>query len=83
MKRRSVEFLSFPSTYYKNLRERLQSSDLEIKEDLDLVEKYNILMDFDAGGYLLQIFTKPVQSRSTFFSKTLSILPPTNSPFYS
>lgn len=67
MKRRSVDFLAFPSTYYKDLRKRLQSTNLKIKEDLDLVEKYGILMDFDSNGYLLQIFTKPVQSRPTFF----------------
>lgn len=67
MKNRSVEFLSFPSAYYKGLRERLSLSRIEIKEDLSLIEKYGILMDFDANGYLLQIFTKPVQSRPTFF----------------
>lgn len=67
MKRRSVEFLSFPSTYYKELRRRLKSTDFQIKEDLNLIEKYGILMDFDSNGYLLQIFTKPVQSRPTFF----------------
>lgn len=67
MKKRSVEFLSFPSSYYKGLRKRLQSSNLHIEEDLNLVEKYGILMDFDSNGYLLQIFTKPVQSRPTFF----------------
>jgi 4-hydroxyphenylpyruvate dioxygenase len=67
MKERSVEFLTFPSSYYKSLRERLNESDLQIKEDLNLIEKYGILMDFDSNGYLLQIFTKPVQSRPTFF----------------
>jgi 4-hydroxyphenylpyruvate dioxygenase len=67
MKKRSVEFLKFPSTYYKGLRERLASSRLKIKEDLNLIEEYGILMDFDSNGYLLQIFTKPVQSRPTFF----------------
>lgn len=67
MKKRSVEFLNFPSTYYQGLRERLNSSKLQIKEDLSLIEKYGILMDFDSNGYLLQIFTKPVQSRPTFF----------------
>ncbi|KAI6182527.1 Glyoxalase bleomycin resistance protein dioxygenase domain containing protein [Aphelenchoides bicaudatus] len=67
MKRRSVEFLTFPATYYEDLRKRLQSTNLQIKEDLALIEKYGILMDFDSNGYLLQIFTKPVQSRPTFF----------------
>lgn len=32
----------------------------KLKEDLDILEKLNILIDFDEGGYLLQIFTKPV-----------------------
>ncbi|KAI6178401.1 putative protein C31H2.4 [Aphelenchoides besseyi] len=67
MKKRSVEFLSFPSTYYANLRERLQTTNLQIHEELDEIESHGILMDFDEGGYLLQIFTKPMQSRPTFF----------------
>ncbi|KAI6241287.1 4-hydroxyphenylpyruvate dioxygenase [Aphelenchoides fujianensis] len=67
MKRRSVEFLSFPPAYYANLRDRLRASALQVEEEMEAIEREGILMDFDEGGYLLQIFTKPVQSRPTFF----------------
>ncbi|KAF9152730.1 hypothetical protein BG015_004785, partial [Linnemannia schmuckeri] len=38
-----------------------------VQEDLDVIQKLDILVDFDEGGYLLQIFTKPVQDRPTVF----------------
>jgi len=40
---------------------------VNIKEDLDLIEANRILVDFDEDGYLLQIFTKPVEDRPTLF----------------
>jgi 4-hydroxyphenylpyruvate dioxygenase len=67
MKKRGVEFLSVPKAYYDNLRKRLASSPIKILEDLDLVEKHHILIDFDDNGYLLQIITKPVEDRPTLF----------------
>lgn len=67
LRERGVEFLSVPKTYYENLRKRLQGSPTVIKEDLDLIENLNILIDFDDQGYLLQIFTKPVEDRPTLF----------------
>ena len=39
----------------------------EIKEDLEAIQKLGILVDRDEEGYLLQIFTKPIQDRPTFF----------------
>jgi 4-hydroxyphenylpyruvate dioxygenase len=64
---RGMRFLEPPKTYYKNLREGLAASKVEIKQDLDIIEKNSILVDYDENGYLLQIFTKPMQDRPTFF----------------
>lgn len=64
---RGVEFLNVPNTYYDKLKTRLKMSNKFIKEDLYLLEKYKILVDFDENGYLLQIFTKPVSDRPTLF----------------
>lgn len=60
---RGVEFLYVPENYYEDLIERVG----EIKEDLEALRKLNILVDRDEEGYLLQIFTKPVQDRPTVF----------------
>jgi len=59
--------LQVPKTYYTNLRERLAKSPITVTEDMDTLEKLHILIDFDDQGYLLQIFTKPVQDRPTLF----------------
>jgi len=67
LKARGTQFLEVPKTYYAFLRERLKSSAVKIEEDLDTLEKLFILVDFDDHGYLLQIFTKPVQDRPTLF----------------
>lgn len=67
MKERGCQFLTIPPTYYDNLRKRLGESSLNVKEDLDMIQKLNLLCDHDEKGYLLQIFTKPVEDRPTFF----------------
>lgn len=67
LKQRGVEFLSIPSSYYSNLRVRLEMNKKTIDRDLEMIEKYHILVDFDENGYLLQIFTKPITSRPTLF----------------
>ncbi|GLA01609.1 hypothetical protein AnigIFM60653_000543 [Aspergillus niger] len=64
---RGVTFLSVPETYYANMRKRLASANITLAEDINLLQKYNILIDFDEGGYLLQIFTKHVVDRPTVF----------------
>lgn len=56
-----------PDSYYIVLRNRLAVSKLDILESLEQLQKYNILIDFDEGGYLLQIFTKHVIERPTVF----------------
>jgi len=64
---RGMEFLDIPSKYYTNLRKRLEHSKVKVKEDLDILEKLKILIDYDDQGYLLQIFTKNVEDRPTLF----------------
>ncbi len=67
LRARGVEFLVIPPKYYQNLRLRLKKSTVVIAEDLDEIEKHGILVDFDDKGYLLQLFTKPVEDRPTLF----------------
>jgi len=71
LRARGVQFISVPKTYYDDLRVRLSRSSVKIEEDLDVLEKLNILVDFDDQGYLLQIFTKPVQDRPTLFYEVI------------
>jgi len=67
LKRRGIDFLPVPSSYYADLRKRLRRSPVEVKEDLDVLEELCILVDFDDQGYLLQLFTRPTQDRPTLF----------------
>jgi 4-hydroxyphenylpyruvate dioxygenase len=60
---RGVEFLTVPTSYYQELTARVG----HIDEDLGPLEKLGILVDRDDEGYLLQIFTKPVEDRPTLF----------------
>ena len=64
---RGLEFLQIPSTYYDHLRARLKASGMQLKESIEKLEKLHILVDYDENGYLLQIFTKPVEDRPTLF----------------
>jgi len=63
LRARGVEFLRTPTTYYEELQERVGTID----EPVDELERLGILVDRDDEGYLLQIFTKPVQDRPTLF----------------
>lgn len=63
LRSRGVEFLYVPDTYYEDLFERIG----KIDEDMEDLKKLNILVDRDDEGYLLQIFTKPVEDRPTVF----------------
>jgi len=60
---RGVEFLRVPSTYYDTVLERVG----KIDEELEPLKELGILVDRDDEGYLLQIFTKPVEDRPTLF----------------
>ncbi|MDX2136028.1 MAG: 4-hydroxyphenylpyruvate dioxygenase [Saprospiraceae bacterium] len=63
MRKNGVDFLYVPETYYDDVPERVG----HIEEDLEAIKRLNILVDRDEDGYLLQIFTKPVQDRPTVF----------------
>ncbi|MEM7760701.1 MAG: 4-hydroxyphenylpyruvate dioxygenase, partial [Cyanobacteria bacterium P01_A01_bin.40] len=63
LKNNGVEFLQAPDTYYDNLLQRVGSLD----ENIEVLQNLKILVDRDDEGYLLQIFTKPLVGRPTFF----------------
>ena len=63
LRSRGVEFLKVPTTYYDDLIDRVG----HIDEDLEPLKDLGVLVDRDEEGYLLQIFTKPVEDRPTLF----------------
>ncbi len=63
LKERGVEFLTIPKAYYETVWDRVG----DVPEDHKLIQDLNILVDHDENGYLLQIFTKPVEDRPTLF----------------
>ena len=63
MTKRGVEFLYVPGTYYDTILDRVG----EIDEDLVALKELGIMVDRDDEGYLLQIFTKPIEDRPTLF----------------
>lgn len=63
LKSRGVEFLQTPASYYDDLLERVG----KIDEDIEPLKELGILVDRDDEGYLLQLFTKPIEDRPTMF----------------
>ncbi len=63
LRKRGIEFLHVPDNYYEDVWDRVG----KINEDVNEIKKLNILADRDEEGYLLQLFTKPVQDRPTVF----------------
>lgn len=63
LRSRGVEFLYVPDNYYDDVWQRVG----KINEDMEAIRRLNILVDRDDEGYLLQLFTKPVQDRPTVF----------------
>jgi 4-hydroxyphenylpyruvate dioxygenase len=63
LRRRGVEFLRVPDTYYEDLLDRVGA----VQEDIADIKRLNLLVDRDDEGYLLQIFTKPLEDRPTLF----------------
>jgi 4-hydroxyphenylpyruvate dioxygenase len=63
LQNRGVEFLKVPDSYYETVLQRVG----KIDEDLQPLRELGILIDRDEEGYLLQIFTKPLQDRPTLF----------------
>ncbi|MCJ1477737.1 hypothetical protein MMC13_006410 [Lambiella insularis] len=60
LRQRGVDFISVPDTYYTMMRERLAKEGMRLEESFAQLQQLNILIDFDEGGYLLQLFTKRV-----------------------
>lgn len=67
MRASGVEFLEIPPTYYENLLERVGPID----EPVEKLAELGILVDRDKDGYLLQIFTQPVEDRPTLFFEVI------------
>ncbi len=63
LRQNGVDFLPVPEGYYDNVWDRVGV----VKEDKDAVKDLRILVDKDDKGYLLQLFTRPLQDRPTFF----------------
>ena len=63
LRKNGVDFLVVPDSYYDDLKKRVGNID----EDIKKLKELNILVDRDEEGYLLQLFTKPVEDRPTLF----------------
>jgi 4-hydroxyphenylpyruvate dioxygenase len=68
LKANGIEFLSTPpEAYYRAVPGRLETFSHELKEDIEKLKGLGIMIDADEEGYLLQIFTKPLEDRPTLF----------------
>lgn len=67
LRRRNIDFLRVPDTYYDMMRERVG----DVGEDWDKLQELGILIDKDDDGYLLQIFTQTAQDRPTLFFEVI------------
>jgi 4-hydroxyphenylpyruvate dioxygenase len=67
MRAQGVEFLRVPSTYYDDLEGRVG----KIDEPIDELRRLGVLVDRDDEGYMLQLFTRPVQDRPTLFFEVI------------
>ncbi|MFL1010902.1 4-hydroxyphenylpyruvate dioxygenase [Flavisericum labens] len=68
LRARGVEFLSKPpEAYYKAVPGRLEEYSHQLRENIETLKSLGIMIDADEEGYLLQIFTKPVEDRPTLF----------------
>ncbi len=68
LRSRGIEFLSHPpEEYYNAVPLRLAAHNHELREDIETLKSLGIMIDADEEGYLLQIFTKPVEDRPTLF----------------
>lgn len=68
LKARGVEFLSTPpEEYYRAVPGRLEEHSHQLRENIETLKSLGIMIDADEEGYLLQIFTKPVEDRPTLF----------------
>lgn len=77
LRRRGVDFLSLPDTYYEKVWDRVNKTltangHEAVREDHERIKDLGILVDADDEGYLLQLFTKPLQDRPTLFFEIIS-----------
>ena len=77
LRRRGVDFLNLPDTYYEQVWDRVNKTLIKngheaVKEDHEKIKDLGILVDADDEGYLLQLFTKPLQDRPTLFFEIIS-----------
>jgi 4-hydroxyphenylpyruvate dioxygenase len=77
LRRRGVDFLNLPDSYYDIVWDRVNKMLVEngheaVREDHDRIKDLGILVDADDEGYLLQLFTKPLQDRPTLFFEIIS-----------
>lgn len=64
LKNRGIKFLEIPETYYDNIPVSLKEM---LKEKMESIRHLNILIDLEKNGYLMQMFTRPLQNLPTFF----------------
>ena len=69
---RGVDFLAIPDSYYDSVWKRVEALGWEVKEDHQKIRDLGILVDADDEGYLLQLFTKPLQDRPTLFFEIIA-----------
>jgi 4-hydroxyphenylpyruvate dioxygenase len=58
LRARGVQFIKVPDMYYQDMKVRLKKAGMVLEEDFETLRSLDILIDFDQGGYLLQLFTK-------------------------
>lgn len=77
---RGIGFNTMRKHYYDELRQRLKNDDIVLKENIDVLQRLNILVDYDSSSrrtkdrgcnYILQIFTKPLHDRPTLFFEVI------------
>ena len=69
MRKNGIEFLTLPDSYYELLKQKNTTlpKEKKITEDINVLKEFGILCDHEGDGYLLQLFTKPIGDRPTFF----------------
>jgi 4-hydroxyphenylpyruvate dioxygenase len=58
LRARGIEFITIPDSYYSAMALKLKKAGMVLDEDFETLKQLGILIDFDEGGYLLQLFTK-------------------------
>ena len=67
LRQRGCNVLPVPQEYYEDLRDKLDQSKLDLSVSVDVMQELDMVIDFDDNGYILQIFTRPLQARPTLF----------------